>query len=116
MGVDATSRSPAAPTVPGHAGPRGDAAVSRPDLERVFRAEYPRVVAIARRVLGDGNAAEDVAQEVFVSFAHSQVPASGAAGWLSVAAAHTALNTLRGGRRRRGREVRAEIDPARAPP
>jgi len=90
--------------------------VSRSDLERVFRAEYPRVVAVARRVLGDGDAAEDVAQEVFVSFAHSQVPASGAAGWLSVAAVHTALNTLRGSRRRRGREVRAEIDPARPLP
>jgi DNA-directed RNA polymerase specialized sigma24 family protein len=38
-----------------------------PAFERVFRAEYPRVVAIATRVLGDGGRAEDVAQEAFLA-------------------------------------------------
>jgi RNA polymerase sigma factor (sigma-70 family) len=84
----------------------------RRDLERVFRTEYARVVAVAVRVLGDRHAAEDVAQEVFLGFARSQVDESAARGWLSVAAAHTALNTARADRRRSGREERAQADPA----
>jgi RNA polymerase sigma factor (sigma-70 family) len=95
--------------------PRGDAAVvgqPREDLERVFRAEYARVVAVARRVLGEEHAAEDVAQEVFLRFAQSGVETSAARGWLAVAAVHTALNSVRAGRRRSGREARVEADPA----
>lgn len=88
----------------------------RGDLERVFRAEYPRVVAVARRVLGDGHAAEDVAQEVFLGFARCDVEESAARGWLAVAAVHTALNTIRAGRRREGREARVEADPALSSP
>jgi RNA polymerase sigma-70 factor (ECF subfamily) len=76
----------------------------RGDLEQVFRGAYPRVVAVAARVLGSRNEAEDVAQEVFLAFARSAVPAGEARGWLSVAAAHTALNHLRSGRRRSARE------------
>ena len=76
----------------------------RADLEQVFRTAYPRVVAVAARVLGSGTEAEDVAQEVFLSFARSPVPAAEAVPWLSVAAAHTALNSLRAGRRRASRE------------
>jgi RNA polymerase sigma-70 factor (ECF subfamily) len=81
------------------------AAGLRPDTEEVFRAHYPRVVGVAARVLGSTDAAEDVAQEVFLSFARSSVPAASAAGWLSVAAVHTALNTVRTGRRRSAREL-----------
>jgi RNA polymerase sigma-70 factor (ECF subfamily) len=83
--------------------PSAGAAV-RPDLEQVFRAGYPRVVAVAARVLGSRHEAEDVAQEVFLAFGRSSVPAGEAPGWLSVAAAHTALNHLRSGRRRAARE------------
>jgi RNA polymerase sigma factor (sigma-70 family) len=72
----------------------------RSDLEQVFRGSYPRVVGVAARVLGSRDEAEDVAQEVFLSFGRSAVPAAEATGWLSVAAAHTALNHLRSGRRR----------------
>lgn len=86
--------------------PRGRGAV-RSDLEQVFRTAYPRVVAVAARVLGSPNEAEDVAQEVFLTFGRSSVPAGEAAGWLSVAAAHTALNHLRSGRRRASREEAA---------
>jgi RNA polymerase sigma factor (sigma-70 family) len=86
--------------------PPGGAGV-RPDLEQVFRATYPRVVAVAARVLGSRHEAEDVAQEVFLAFGRSSVPAGEAAGWLSVAAAHTALNHLRSGRRRAAREEAA---------
>ncbi len=77
----------------------------RGDLEQVFRRHYGGVVAVAARVLGGGGEAEDVAQEVFLSFGCSAVPADEAGGWLSVAAAHTALNHLRSGRRRGDREV-----------
>ncbi len=76
----------------------------RPDLEQVFRSAYPRVVAVAARVLGSRAEAEDVAQEVFLAFSRSSVPAGEAPAWLSVAAAHTALNHLRTGRRRTARE------------
>jgi RNA polymerase sigma factor (sigma-70 family) len=76
----------------------------RADLEDIFRRDYQRVVAVAARVLGSRDQAEDVAQEVFLSFGRSSVPADEARGWLSVAAAHTALNALRSGRRRVSRE------------
>jgi RNA polymerase sigma factor (sigma-70 family) len=82
----------------------------RPDLEQVFRADYPRVVAVAARVLGSRDEAEDVAQEVFIGFGRTSVPADEAARWLSVAAAHTALNHLRSGRRRAAREQAAPTD------
>jgi RNA polymerase sigma-70 factor (ECF subfamily) len=81
----------------------------------VFRADYARVVAVAARVLGSRDQAEDVAQEVFLAFGRSSVPAAEAGGWLSVAAAHTALNLLRSGRRRAAREEAVGGDPATAP-
>lgn len=79
----------------------------RADLEEVFRSAYPRVVAVAARVLGSRDEAEDVAQEVFLTFGRSSVPAGEALRWLCVAAAHTALNHLRTGRRRASREEAA---------
>ena len=93
---------------------RGRTAV-RPDLEAVFRSDYPWVVAVAARVLGSRDQAEDVAQEVFLSFGRSAVPALGARGWLTVAATHTALNLLRSGRRRSAREMAADDGPAVVP-
>ena len=79
----------------------------RADLEEVFRREYQRVVGVAARVLGSRDLAEDVAQEVFLSFGRSAVPAADARGWLTVAAAHTSLNLVRSGRRRASREETA---------
>jgi RNA polymerase sigma-70 factor (ECF subfamily) len=76
----------------------------RTDLDEVFRRDYRRVVGVAARVLGAQDCAEDVAQEVFLSFARSSVPSAQAGGWLCVAAAHTALNVIRSGRRRAARE------------
>jgi RNA polymerase sigma-70 factor (ECF subfamily) len=75
-------------------------------FERLFVSEYARVVAIAHRVLGDAHDAEDVAQDVFCSFYRSQSPdAAYAAAWLHRAAAHSALNAVRGRRRRLRRET-----------
>lgn len=75
-------------------------------FDALFTAEYARVVRIANRVLADPHEAEDVAQEVFVDFhrLHS-AGAQYAPAWLHRAAAHSALNRLRGARRRQRREI-----------
>src|SRR5437660_11412358 len=75
-------------------------------FEALFTAEYARVVGIANRVLADPHEAEDVAQEVFINFhrLHS-ASAQFAPAWLHRAAAHTALNRLRGRKRREKREL-----------
>ena len=64
------------------------------------------MAGIANRVLADPQEAEDVAQEVFIDFhrLHS-ASAQYAPAWLHRAAAHAALNRLRGARRRQRREV-----------
>ena len=87
------------------------AAVS-PAFEALFRAEYARVVGIAHRVLADQAEAEDVAQDVFVSFYRGH-PADAAYGpaWLHAAAAHAALNALRGRDRRSRREAAQAVPP-----
>jgi RNA polymerase sigma factor (sigma-70 family) len=103
------SSSMTLPARPGHA---GDAL--SPAFESLFRAEYARVVGIAHRVLADQAMAEDVAQDVFISFyrAHpAQAPYAPA--WLHAAAAHAALNALRG-RDRRSRREAAEAVPVDA--
>lgn len=75
-------------------------------FERLFLREYPKVVAIAYRVLADRTAAEDVAQEVFLKFHRSLSPDSErASGWLHAAAVHSALNVIRSERRRAQRET-----------
>ena len=92
-----------------------------PSFEALFRREYPRVMAIARRIVRDADDADDVAQDVFVSF-YRKHPADAGYGpaWLHAAAAHTALNVIRS-RERRGRretaharEVDAIVEPQRA--
>lgn len=87
----------ATPAVPGGLGQAFDA---------LFVAHYPIVVGIASRVLGDRAEAEDVAQEVFLAFHRSHSPTAGyAPAWLYRAAWHTALNKVRGRRRRERREL-----------
>ena len=101
--------APRAADVAGARNDRERAAVSargavRGDLDEIFRDNYQRVVGVAARVLGSRDQAEDVAQDVFLSFGRTTVPAADAGGWLCVAAAHAALNLLRAGRRRASRE------------
>jgi RNA polymerase sigma factor (sigma-70 family) len=79
----------------------------RADLDEVFRRNYQLVVGVAARALGSRDQAEDVAQEAFLSFGRTSVPAGEARRWLCVAAAHTALNQLRSARRRASREKTA---------
>lgn len=84
-------------------------------FERLFLEEYPRVAAIAFRVLGDRAEAEDVAQEVLLAFYRHHAPdASYAAPWLRAAAAHAALNVIRGRKRRERREAIAAMEQANA--
>jgi RNA polymerase sigma-70 factor (ECF subfamily) len=92
-------------TLPAHEPGRVVDALS-PAFEDLFRAEYARVVGIAQRVLVDQGEAEDVAQDVFLSFYRAH-PANApyAPAWLHAAAAHTALNALRGRDRRSRREA-----------
>jgi RNA polymerase sigma factor (sigma-70 family) len=79
-------------------------------FESFFREHYRTVVRLALRVLGDSQRAQDVAQDVFVA-AYRRFPGDyeQARGWVRVAAVHTALNTLRGERRRDSRELRAQV-------
>lgn len=75
-------------------------------FEALFAAEYPRVVAIAYRIVADRADAEDVAQEAFAQLARAHhVAAERAAGWLAVAAVHHALNLIRSRKRRIAREL-----------
>ncbi|MEA2628324.1 MAG: hypothetical protein QOJ10_784 [Chloroflexota bacterium] len=80
-------------------------------FEALFASEYGRVTGIANRVLADPHEAEDVAQEVFIDFnrLHSAA-APYAAAWLYRAAAHKALNRVRGRRRRERRELTQAAD------
>jgi RNA polymerase sigma factor (sigma-70 family) len=74
-------------------------------FERLFAAEYRKVVAIAYRILADATEAEDVAQEVFYDFHRRHAPdAPWAAAWLHKAAAHTAYNTAISRARRERRD------------
>ena len=90
--IEAARRAPAVPAMPAA-------------FEALFRREYARVVGIAHRIVRDADEAEDVAQDVFISF-YKRHPADAgyAPAWLHAAAAHTALNAIRSRSRRSTRE------------
>jgi RNA polymerase sigma-70 factor (ECF subfamily) len=89
---------------------------SLPAFERFFREQYPAVVRIAFGVVGDDQTAQDVAQDVFIS-AFKRFPdpdeSDHASAWVRVAAAHTALNAIRGERRR---DRRQQLSAVEVPP
>ena len=68
------------------------------DIERVFREEYGRAVAVLIRVLGDIDLAEDAVQEAFAA-ASERWPADGLppspAGWIITTARNRAIDRLR---------------------
>jgi RNA polymerase sigma factor (sigma-70 family) len=83
-------------------------------FEALFAAEYAAVVAIAFRVLADGDEAEDIAQEVFCQFYRQHSPnVPWARAWLHRAAAHAALNYIRGSKRRARRESQEAVERER---
>ena len=75
----------------------------------VFRRHYPRLVGLARRVLGDANEAEDAAQEALLALRTDPVAERGdddVAAWLSRVVTNGSLNRLRS---RRRADVRAQV-------
>src|SRR5262245_47124646 len=73
-------------------------AADRLEIDRIFRAEYARAVAVLVRVFGDISAAEDAVQEAFVE-AVRRWPAGGVppspAGWIITTARNRAIDKLR---------------------
>jgi RNA polymerase sigma-70 factor (ECF subfamily) len=87
-----------------------------PAFERFFREHYPVVVRIAFGVTGDAQTAQDVAQDVFIAaFQRFGDPGDSdhACAWVRVAGAHTALNAIRGERRR---DRRQQLSGTEVPP
>jgi RNA polymerase sigma factor (sigma-70 family) len=88
-------------------------------FERFFRAQYPVVVRIAGGVVRDPHLAEDVAQDAMIA-ARRRFPdpdgSDHAVAWVRTAAAHLALNAVRGRRRREERHRRVGPDRTAAGP
>lgn len=81
-----------------------------------FRRHYPRLVGLARRVLGDADEAEDVAQEALLALRTDPVAERGeadVAAWLSRVVTNRSLNRLR---TRRRADVRAQVVASRDTP
>jgi len=72
--------------------------VTRSEIERVFRREYGRAVAVLARVFGDIDLAEEAVQEAFAT-AVARWPESGMppapAGWIITTARNRAIDRLR---------------------
>jgi RNA polymerase sigma-70 factor (ECF subfamily) len=88
-------------------------------LDRVFRAEYGRTVAVLTRVLGDLDLAEEAVQEAF-TVAADRWPSAGLppspAGWLVTTARNRALDRLRREASRDDRHAQAALLHARGEP
>jgi RNA polymerase sigma-70 factor (ECF subfamily) len=82
------------------------------DIERIFRAEYGRAVAVLTRVCGDIDVAEDAVQEAFVT-ASARWPSDGTppspAGWIITTARNRAIDRLRREARRADRQAEAAL-------
>jgi RNA polymerase sigma-70 factor (ECF subfamily) len=80
------------------------------DVERVFREQHGRAVAVLRRYLGDLDLAEDAVQDAFVTAA-AQWPAAGIppspAGWIITTARNRAIDRLRRESTREARHAEA---------
>jgi RNA polymerase sigma-70 factor (ECF subfamily) len=89
------------------------AALDGPAIERLFAECLPRVVAFAARMLGDEEAARDVAQEAFaaaLSSADSFRGESAPLTWIMSIARNMCLKRLRGARETSFRDIEAIID------
>ena len=82
------------------------------DVERVFREEYGRAVAVLTRVLGDIDLAEDAVQDAFAEAA-KRWPAAGLppspAGWIITTARNRAIDRLRREAARAGKQAQAAL-------
>jgi RNA polymerase sigma-70 factor (ECF subfamily) len=80
---------------------------SREAFETIFRTYYQQVFAVAYRLLGSAQEADDVAQEAFLRLYLHPLPAGrehNLAGWLLRVATNLGYNTLRSRKRREVRE------------
>jgi RNA polymerase sigma-70 factor, ECF subfamily len=94
-------------------------AVATSEIERVFRAEYGRAVAVLVRVFGDVGAAEDAVQDAFAAAAQ-RWPETGLppspAGWIITTARNRAIDRLRREASREDRHAQAALLHAGAEP
>ena len=92
-----------------HTGPPGPAPA---DIERVFRDEYGRAVAVLARVFGDIDIAEDAVQDAFAE-AVRRWPSAGLppspAGWIITTARNRAIDRLRREAARDGKHAQAAL-------
>jgi RNA polymerase sigma-70 factor (ECF subfamily) len=88
------------------------AAVSTADIDRVFREEYGRAVAVLVRLLGDIHTAEEAVQDAFVT-AVQRWPSTGLppspAGWIITTARNRAIDGLRREATRADRHAQASL-------
>jgi RNA polymerase sigma-70 factor (ECF subfamily) len=89
------------------------------EIERVFREEHGRAVAVLVRVFGDIDIAEEAVQDAFVA-ATQRWPADGVppspAGWIITTARHRAIDRLRREASRADRHAQAALLHARDEP
>ncbi|MGP8000318.1 MAG: RNA polymerase sigma factor, partial [Streptosporangiaceae bacterium] len=82
------------------------------DIERVFREEYGRAVAVLVRLFGDIDVAEEAVQEAFTT-ALERWPAAGTppspAGWIITTARNRAIDRLRRESSREDRHAQAAV-------
>ena len=94
-------------------------AVTHAEIERVFRDQYGRAVAVLARVFGDIDIAEDAVQEAFAT-AVARWPDSGMppapAGWIITTARNRAIDRLRREASRDDRHAQAALLHARDEP
>ena len=90
----------------------------RPQVERIFREQYGRAVAVLVRLLGDIGLAEEAVQEAFVA-AVERWPGDGVppspAGWIITTARNRAIDRLRRESSRADRHAQAALLHAREP-
>jgi RNA polymerase sigma-70 factor (ECF subfamily) len=94
-------------------------AVAASEIERVFREEYGRAVAVLVRVFGDIDVAEEAVQDAFTA-AVQRWPSTGLppspAGWIITAARNRAIDRLRREASRDDRHAQAALLHARGEP
>src|SRR4051794_34668369 len=94
-------------------------AVGVPEIERVFREEYGRAVAVLVRVFGDIGIAEEAVQDAFAA-AVERWPSAGLppspAGWIITTARNRAIDRLRREASREDRHAQAALLHAQAHP
>jgi len=94
-------------------------AVAASEIERVFRSEHGRAVAVLVRVFGDIDVAEEAVQDAFVA-AVQRWPATGTppspAGWIITTARNRAIDRLRREASRADRHAQAALLHARDQP